>query len=93
MSFLKKTVNDKRIIGVISLENMHTWIDAAYEVYNDMKSQTGREISLGWGIIHKKSIIQKLNTKRSTESEVVGFSDYLPHNIQIKNFYNIKVII
>ena len=46
-------------------------------------------------IIHKKSTIQKLNTKSSTESEVVGFSDYLPHNIQIKNFlqyqgYHIK---
>ena len=60
-----------------------------------MRSQTGGAISLGWGIIHEKSAIQKLNTKSSTESEVVGFSDYLPHNIQIKNFlqyqgYHIK---
>ena len=95
VSFLKGTVNDKRIIGAISLENMHTWIDAAYGVYNDMRSQTGGAIFLGWGIIHEKSTIQKLNTKSSTESEVVGFSDYLPHNIQIKNFlqyqgYHIK---
>ena len=40
-------------------------------------------------------VIQKLNTKSSTESEVVGFSDYLPHNIQVKIFlqyqgYHIK---
>ena len=60
-----------------------------------MRSQIGGEIPLRWGIIHEKSIIQKLNTKSSTESEVVGFSDYLPHNIQIKNFlqyqgYHIK---
>ena len=60
-----------------------------------MRSQTCGVISLGWGIIHEKSTIQKLNTKSSTESEVVGFSDYLPHNIQIKNFlqyqgYHIK---
>ena len=92
MSFLKGTVNDKRIIGAISLEN-YTWIDAAYGIYNDMRSQTSGAISLGLGIIHKKSIIQKLNTKHSTESEVVGFSDYLPHNIQLNIFYNIKVII
>ena len=48
-----------------------------------------------WGIIHEKSIIQKLITKSSTESEVVDFSDYLSRNIQIKNFiqyqgYHIK---
>ena len=72
---------------------MHTWIDAAYDVYNDMISQIGGAISLGWGIIHEKSIIQKLNTKSSIESEVVGFSDYLPNNIQIKIFFNIKAII
>ena len=64
---------------------MHTWTDVAYGVYNGMRSQTGRVISLQWGIIHEKSIIQKLNTQSSTESEVVGFSDYLPHNIQIKD--------
>ena len=34
VSFFKGTVNDKRIIGAVSLENMHTWIDAAYGVYN-----------------------------------------------------------
>ena len=45
---------------------MHIWIDAAYGVYNDMRSQTGGAISLGWGIIHEKSTIQKLNTKSST---------------------------
>ena len=93
VSFLKGTINDKRIIGIISLENMYTWIDAAYDVYNDMRSQTGGVISLGWGIIHEKSIIQELNTKRTTESEVVGFGNYLPHNIEINMFYNIKVII
>ena len=86
MSFLKETINDKRIIGASLLENMHTWIDTAYGVYNDMGSQTGEAISLEWGIIHEKSTMKKLNTKSSTKSKVVGFSDYLPHNIQIKNF-------
>ena len=67
MSFLKGTVNNKRIIGEISLENIHMWIDAAYGIYNDMRSQTDGAISLGWGIIHETSTIQKLNTKSSTE--------------------------
>ena len=86
-------VNDKRIIGAISLENMHTWINTAYGIYNDIISQTGVAISLEYGIIHEKSTIQKLNTKRSTESEIVGLSDYLLHNIQIKIFLQYQVII
>ena len=65
---------------------MHTWIDAVYGVYNDMRSQICGTISLGWGIIHEKFIIEKLNRKSSTESEVVRFSDYLSHNIRIKIF-------
>ena len=63
MSFFKGTVNDKRIIGAISLENTHTWIYAVYDVDNDMRSQTSGSISLGWGIIHETSIIKKLNIK------------------------------
>ena len=38
------------------------------------------------GCIHHKSTKQKLNTKSSTESEVVGASDYLPWTIWLKMF-------
>ena len=47
VSSLKGTINNKRIIGEISLGNIHTWIDSAYGVYNDMRSQRGGAISLG----------------------------------------------
>ena len=57
-------------------------MDAAYGVYNCMRSQTCGAVSLGLGLIHERSIIQKLNTNSSTEFEVAGFSDFLPHNIQ-----------
>ena len=43
-------------------------------------------MSMGWGSIHAKSNKQKLNTKSSTESELVGLSDYLPYNIWWINF-------
>ena len=38
------------------------------------------------GCIHHKSTKQKLNTKNSTKSEVVGASDYLPWTIWFKIF-------
>ena len=81
VSFKKVIVNDKKTIDAISSENMHTLINAAYGLYNDIRSQTGGEISLGWGVMHEKCIIQKLNTNISTEYEVVSFSDYLLYKI------------
>ena len=34
-----------------------------------------------WGVIHAKSVKQKLNTKILTKSEVVGTSEYFTDNI------------
>ena len=45
-------------------------------------------MSLGWGTIHNKSSKQKLNTKSSTEAEIVGVSEYIPYNIWLVNFLN-----
>jgi len=41
---------------------------------------------MGTGCVHHKSTKQKLNMKSSTESEVVGASDYLPWTIWLKMF-------
>ena len=43
-------------------------------------------MSFGLGTIHAKSSKQKLNTKSSTEAELVGVSEYLPYNIWILMF-------
>ena len=53
-----------------------------------MRSQTGGTILMGWGSLHAKSSKQKLNTKSSTESDLVGMSDYLPYNIWWIHFLN-----
>ena len=38
-------------------------------------------MSYGTGVIHAKSNKQKINVKSSTESEIVGASEYCPYNI------------
>ena len=43
-------------------------------------------MSLGLGGIVCKSTKQKLNTKSSTEAELVGVSDYLPNTMWVKMF-------
>ena len=88
--FCKNTIDDVRIIGATSVEDIFTWIDAAYAVHNDMISHTGGCMSLGIGTLHSKIAVQKLNTNSSTESEIVGVSKYLPYNIWIINFIAVQ---
>ena len=86
IDYVQATIDDVRIIGATSLSQIFTWIDAAYAVTADMKSQTGGSMSMGLGILHGKSSKQKLNVKSSTEAELVGVSDYLPYNIWLLMF-------
>ena len=86
LAFIQCTINDVRIIGAQSLTDIYTWIDAAYAVNPDMRSQTGGTMSMGIGIIHGKSGKQRLNVKSSTEAELVGVSEYLPYNIWLLLF-------
>ena len=53
------------------------YVDAAYAVHNNMKSHTGGVLSLGEGAVYATSTKQKINTKSSTESELVGADDVM----------------
>jgi len=55
-----------------------------------MRSHIGGGLSMGRGLIHSKSSKQKLNTKSSTEPEVVGVSDYVPYPIWTQNFMTVQ---
>ena len=78
---MHKTIDDVRRIGAASLTEIFTWIDAAYAVHDNMRSHMGGLISLGRGVLHAKSSMEKINTKSSTEAELVGLAEYLPYNI------------
>ena len=65
---------------------MKSWVDVSYGVHDDCKSHTGGAISFGWGVLLTKCQKQKLNTKSSTEGEIVGVSDYLPNMILARMF-------
>ena len=86
LKYVYGTLDYKRVIGAKSLKDLQAWIDAAYAVHWDMRSHTGGAMSFGIGTIHCKSSRQKLNTKSSTEAELVGMSDYLPYNLWMRMF-------
>ena len=86
LEFLKGTLDDRITLGADDITIMQTWVDASYAVHSDMKSHTGGTVSFGRGSIMSKSSKQKLNTKSSTEAELVGASDYLSYAIWAKKF-------
>jgi len=86
LEYLHGTLDDILILGADDIEKMTTWVDASYAVHQDMKSHTGGVISFGRGAVMSKSSKQKLNTKSSTEAELVGASDYLSYPIWAKKF-------
>ena len=70
-------------MSVSTLKTLYMWVNASYSVHPDMRSYTRGTMSLGCGVLNTMSAKQKLNTKSTTESEVVGTSDYLPKNIWV----------
>ena len=86
LDYLAITLDDVQIIGASSLDNLYMWVDASYATHPNMRSHTGGAMSFGTGIIQRKSSKQKLNTKSSTEAELVPVSDYIHYHIWIINF-------
>jgi Reverse transcriptase (RNA-dependent DNA polymerase) len=86
LEYIKGSIDLEYTLGADSMSRIRTWVDASYAVHPDMKSHTGGVISLGIGGIACKSTKQKLNTKSSTEAELVGASDYLPNTLWVKMF-------
>jgi hypothetical protein len=65
----------------LEADNAHVikwWVDSSFAVHRDMRSHTGGTFSLGKGSPYSTSTRQKLNTKSSTEAELVAVDDVMP---------------
>ena len=86
LQYLRGTIDLRLTLGADNILKAKTWVDVSYGVHNDCKSHTGGAMSWGWGVLLTKCQKQKLNTKSSTEGEIVGVSDYLPNVIWTRMF-------
>ena len=67
--------------------NIIKWfVDAAHQVHPDFRSHTGSTMNMGQGSIYNSSTKQKLNTRSSTESELVAVDDVMPMVLWTNNF-------
>ena len=73
-------------LGMDDCGKMINFIDASFACRDDFKSQTGGCSTFGTGMFSSDSKKQKINTKSSTEAEVVGLADRLPRVVHHQLF-------
>ena len=86
MTFLKATQDDVTTLMADGSATIKWYVDAAFGVHQDLKSHTGATMTLGQGIICSVSTKQKVNTRSSTEAELVGLDDVLSKIQWVKLF-------
>ena len=62
------------------------YIDGSFAIHNDMKSHTGINLTMGKGTIYGGSLKHKLNSKSSTEAELISVSDGINQVLWTKYF-------
>jgi hypothetical protein len=86
IKYLRLTKDPVLRLSANNLTIIKWWVNAAYGVNHDMKSHTGGIMSMGTGAVYSVSKKQKLNTKSSTEAELVGIDDVLPQALWTRYF-------
>ena len=86
IKYLRQTEDLALTIECDNLLVIKWWVDASFGCHIDLKSHTGGMMSLGEGAIYATSTRQKLNTRSSTEGELVAVHDVMPQILWTRNF-------
>ena len=91
ISYLQETVHLPLVIGADNRGTL-TWnINVLFAIHSDCKSHTGACLTLGYGSVLSISVKQKINSKSSTEAELVGVDDTMTFIIWMKHFFESQV--
>ena len=86
LKYLNGTRYMKLTLEVNNLGVIKWWVDASHNVHEDCRGHTGALMTLGKGAAISGSWKHKLNTKSSTESELVGADQVLSQCLNSKYF-------
>jgi hypothetical protein len=75
LGYLNTTADLGIILRPNSVLSVETYCDASYAVHADLKGHTGIYVTLGTGPVFVKSCKQKINSKSSTEAELIALAD------------------
>jgi hypothetical protein len=86
MQYLRGSLDLTRTMEADGTGIARWWIDASFAVHPNMRGHTGGVLTLGKGAAYTTSKGQKINTRSSTESELVGVYDVLPQVLWTQYF-------
>jgi hypothetical protein len=78
MRYLRGTRKLPLILKADGSGMLKWWIDGSNGVHPNLRGHTGGGLSMGQGFPISASLKQKLNTRSSTETELVGVDDFMP---------------
>ena len=90
LSYLNGTKTMYRIIGTNGLDYLQIWINTSYAVHGDMRGHIEGVLNMGKGVIIHGCSKQKLITKSSTKTEIIGVSDFLPYTMWASYFLKVQ---
>ena len=86
LKYLNGTRNLNLTLSVDSLSSINWFIDGSHQIHDDCRGHTGSIMTLGRGAISSTSRKQKINTKSSTETELVAVHDKLGDVLWMRYF-------
>jgi len=84
--YLKHTKNDRLSLGADEFVVANWHVDASFAVHPDIRSHTGIGVTFGKGFQINISHKQSINTRSSTEAELVAANDAMGHILWTKHF-------
>ena len=91
ITYLQETIHLPLVIDIDDSITRSWNIDASFAVHPDCKSYTGVCLTLGHGSVLSLSLKQKINTKSSTEAELVGVDGAMIFVMWTKHFFESQV--
>ena len=86
MKFLKQTVKDRLTLESDGTGILHWPTDVSFAVHPDFRSHTGTFFTMGKGAITSLSRKHNMNTRSSTEAEIVGANEVVGPMLWTRRF-------
>jgi hypothetical protein len=82
LRYIRGTIDMPIIMKADGLKIVAWWVDASFTTHKECRGHTGGMMSLGRGSIIGISKKQKINTRSSTEADLVGVDDVAPQMLR-----------
>ena len=86
LKYVAETKDIPLVLEAVGLHSICWWVDASFGVHPNLRSHTGATLSFGKGSPFAVSCKQKLNTRSSTEAELVGLNDAMSMILWTRRF-------